>query len=579
MLLYQLMIKTSSTVASGKYQEAEPGPNLSLVELLLANRGIKEKEQIERFIDPSYDRHLNDPFLLKDITQAVERIARAVRDQERIMIYADYDADGIPGAVVLADFFRDIGFDNFEVYIPHRHDEGFGVHLEAVDKFVADGTKLLITIDCGVADETEVAKAMEQGLDVIITDHHEPNSSRPPAAAIIDPKQPDCSYPDKNLCGAGVIFKLIRALMTREETYLPPGREKWYLDMVGLATLSDMVPLVEENRVLAYYGLKVLRVSRRPGLVRMLRELRIRQSSLTEDDIGFMIAPRINAASRMGVATDAYTFLSLKSPEEAEPAVQHLNRINEERKGMVAAIVKEIRKKITKQGMEDKRVIVTGDPKWRPSLLGLAAGTLAREYERPVFLWGKDGSELLKGSARSEGVTDLQQLMTEAREVMKSYGGHSLAGGFAIDHEHIHQLPDGLEQAAAKLQQDNPEQHNSAFQVEVDAELRLADVNDDVCRQVEKLAPFGIGNPKPLFRFARVKIEKVRTFGKQNAHLELILNDNEGYQVKAIGFFQSPADFDADITPGAIIDLLAHLERSFFGGREEVRLRVADIKL
>ncbi|MEX1087263.1 MAG: DHH family phosphoesterase, partial [Candidatus Paceibacterota bacterium] len=229
-----------------------------LINHLLQRRGITTPEDAERFLKPNYDEHIHDPFLMLGMKEAVERVLQAIDNNEKVLIYSDFDADGIPGAVVLHDFFKEIGFENFTNYIPHRHDEGFGVHLDAIDQFEKDGVQLLITIDCGIADVDEVARAREHGIDVIITDHHEPNGKEPDTVATLDPKQKKCNYPFKELCGSGVIFKLVQGVLATRNFGVTEGREKWYLDMVGLATLSDMVPLVGENRVFASYGLKVL---------------------------------------------------------------------------------------------------------------------------------------------------------------------------------------------------------------------------------------------------------------------------------------------------------------------------------
>ena len=565
----------ADTQTSAALNETEVLHHSSLLNTLLLRRGITDSDAAEHFLNPSYRDHLHDPHELKGMNAAVERVLRAIDKNERILIYSDFDADGIPGAVVLNEFFRAIGFENFEHYIPHRHDEGFGVHLGAIEQFKDDGVDLVITIDCGIADSDEVARAREHGMDVIITDHHESNDNLPDATAIIDPKQEGCGYPFPDLCGAGVIFKLVQALLSARDFELPIGREKWMLDMVGLATLSDMVPLVGENRVLASYGLTVLRKSRRPGLMKMMRELGITQPRLTEDDIGFMISPRINAASRMGVPMDAFTFLSTRDHGEADRSVKHLNTINEERKGVVASMVKEIKKRLDgHERTSDTPVIVAGDPEWKPSLLGLAANTLAGELDRPVFLWGRDGKHELKGSARSNGRVDLTKLMEGAGDVLTQYGGHKLAGGFAVDHESVHRLEEALLQAAENV----PEEPLDETDGEPDAELRLADVRDELFDEINRLAPFGVGNPKPLFRFRDVKIESARTFGKQNNHLELQLTTPDTRPVKAIAFFKTPQDFGRDLTQGKYITLTAHMERSFFRNRPELRLRIVNIE-
>src|SRR3989344_3931425 len=468
----------------------------NLVEHLLFHRGIVSAEDAEKFLNPGYAEHTHDPFLMKDMEKAVTRILRAMQNNERIAIFSDYDADGIPGAVVLHDFFKKIGYANFENYIPDRHGEGFGLNAGAIEELAERGAKLLITIDCGIADTEEVSRANNLGMEVIITDHHLLSHFIPPAYAILNPKQPDRSYPEKMLCGSGVVFKLVQALVLRLRsstdysllaTHLPLGFEKWLLDMVGLATLSDMVPLTGENRVFAHFGLKVLRKSPRAGLGQLLQELRINREDITEDDIGFMISPRINAASRMGVPMDAFRLFATEDIAEAGTLARHLNKINNERKEKVAALVKEVRKIVAERNEERAfRVIIAGSPLWRPSLLGLAANTLVEDYQKPVFLWGREGNNTLKGSCRSDGSVDLSLLMQEARSVFSDFGGHKEAGGFSISLEKAHLLESELERAYEKVRA----QYVPESSLIVDASLSLDEINLRTHEEVQKLAPF-----------------------------------------------------------------------------------------
>lgn len=543
-----------------------------LLQSLLSVRNIQKKDEADLFLNPDYDRQINDPYLLKDMDRAVDRVLRAIKNKEKILIYSDYDADGIPGAVTLSDFFKKIKYENFEVYIPHRHDEGYGLHLEAVESFKDKNFKLIITIDCGIADSEEVQKAQDLGMDVIITDHHEPKNELPKAFAVLNPKRVDCSYPDKMLCGSGVIFKLIQGILSKDRFGLKEGMEKWFLDMVGLATLSDMVPLIGENRVFAHYGLKVLRKSPRPGLQKLLRILKINQQYLTEDDVGFMITPRINAASRMGHPRDAFNFLSEDDDVRAIASAEHLNHINDERKGVVASIVREIKKRLDIIGDSLKPVLVMGSLDWRPSLLGLAANSLADDLRRPVFLWGRDGGEEIKGSCRSDGSTNLVALMERAKHAFLEFGGHKLAGGFAVAHDKVPFLEEELVKAHESGVQDD-----SSDEILIDQVLDLHDVNYQNWNDIEKLAPFGIGNPKPLFLFEKVKPAKVSSFGKQKNHLDIVFEREMDKPVRAIGFFQTPDSFSSKPEAGKSCNLVATMEKSFFMNRPELRLRVVDI--
>jgi single-stranded-DNA-specific exonuclease len=619
---------------------------MNLLDRLLYHRGVRTPADIEAFLQPNYERHTHDPFLLKDMDKAVGRILKAVRAGEKIVIYSDYDTDGIPAGVALHDFFKKIGYIHFSNYIPHRHDEGFGLNSDAVKQFATDGVTLLITIDCGITDVGPVKEAQAAGIDVIITDHHMPphasvdkhgheKETLPPAFAIVNPKRADCAYPEKMLCGAGVVYKLIQALIQRgnEEksfTNLPnnlpggvlkDGWEKWLLDMVGIATLSDMVPLTGENRVFAYYGLVVLRKSPRLGLNRLLAELGVDQRYLTEDDVGFTIGPRINAASRMGVPMDAFHLLSTDDPVVAGQYAKHLNEINDERKGTVAALVKEIKKTIKERwgsaggnsgnggevakddATNDEKmpaVIVLGNPDWRPSLVGLAANTVAEEYHRPVYLWGRDGDNVIKGSCRSDGETDLVALMRSAEAdspaTFIQFGGHAMSGGFAVANDKIHTLSDKLNAAFGKLQNKEGKKGKKDSEkmleaIALDGEMSLTDVTWDTYRTIEKLAPFGTGNPKPLFMFKNVTPTSVRQFGKTKNHLEIIFScghDRAGTGayagadlVKAIAFFKTADDWKDilghELSAGRPFNLIAVFEKSIFRGKTELRLRIVDV--
>lgn len=549
-----------------------------LVRTLLNNRGLSNEEDMLNFLSPDWERDTHNPFAMHDMEKAVKRVLKALQKNEKIVIYSDYDTDGVPGAVILHDFFKKIGHTNFSVYIPHRVIEGFGLNEDAIDQFIKEETNLLITIDCGIRGNGEVEKAQRAGMDVIITDHHTPGDIPPKAYAIVNPKMPACEYNEKMLCGAGVIFKLVQALIKKGKedkisqfNDIHEGWEKWLLDMAGIATLSDMVPLTGENRALAHFGLTVLRKSRRPGLKRLLERARVSQKYLSEEDVGFTIGPRINAASRMGIPMDAFKLLSSEDVSEAEELVKHLEEINNERKGKVASIVKEIHKKLSKREQHPE-VIATGDPSWSPALMGLVANSVVETYKRPAFIWGRGESSVIKGSCRGTGTVNLVHLMENVPEnFFIEYGGHADSGGFAIDHEHIHTLEKVLSEAFLSL--DNIKEMNK---IRVDAPLSLDDVTWNLWDDISQLAPFGVGNPRPLFAFENILLETVTTFGKQKNHLKLILREEVSKSVEAIEFFKTPDDYD--LKEGERRNVLAHLEKNTFGYRPQLRLRIVDVK-
>jgi len=541
-----------------------------LVAQLLYNRGIKTKKEAERFLNPDFENHLHNPFLLPDMKKAVDRILKAIKYDEKITIWSDYDADGIPGGALLHDFLKLIGFNNFENYIPNRRIEGYGLNSEGIKEIASQKTKLLITIDCGIRDNQYVEEANKLGMEVIITDHHEPSDELPKAFAIVNPKRKDSKYPEQILCGTGVVWKIIEGILQTKRDLLKEGQEKWLLDLVGLATLSDMVPLRGENRVLAYFGLCVMRKGRRPGFSKLLSILRINKKNLTEDDTTFMITPRINAASRMGLPLDAFKLLTANNEEEAEIYAKHLDNINKDRKVAVTNIVKEAKKKVKEkfENLRAKSVIVLGDPNWRPALLGLVANSIVKEYNLPVFLWGREGEGVIKGSCRSEGVTDLVALMERVDGAFTSFGGHKMSGGFEVNFEKIHTLEEVLVEACSDVVQKEEE-------IQVDAELNLKDLSEKLVFEIMSLAPFGVGNEKPIFIFRDVIPEKINRFGKAKEHLSINLNNGQN-NMKAISFFASPDQFGDSLKEGIKTNLVANVEKSFYNGSSEIRLRIVD---
>lgn len=538
---------------------------------LLFNRGIKTSSAAELFLNPSYDHHLHDPFLLHDMEKAVERILLAMKASEKIVIFSDYDCDGIPGAVVLHDFFKAVGYENFFNYIPHRYFDGFGLSEKAILEIKAKhNPAIIITIDCGTTDITAVKLAKENNIEVIVTDHHEPKENLPEALAIINPKVGD-NYPFKGLCGAGVIFKLVQALIARGNFSIPVGLEKWWLDMVGVATIADMVPLIDENRVFATYGLKVLRKTRRPGLIKLLRKQKVDPQHLSEDDIGFTIGPRINAASRMDTPEDAFSLLATTDENEAEVRMLHLEKLNTERKTAVAQMTKELHKRLElKENIPE--VFAMGNPEWRPSLVGLAANKLAEEYNRPAFLWGKDGNGMFKGSCRSGGDISVVRLMEVVPEIFHEFGGHHASGGFTVREEKIHYFSELLQEAYKKLGAEAVVREPLA----VDMELSLDMLDKALLIAQKQCAPFGHSNPKPLYLVSNVRPIKVEVFGKVKEHTKLVF-ETKGMAKEAIAFFKLPESFTKVPTIDSTLSMLVHLEESYFMNRPQVRMRVIDI--
>ncbi|MGI9118350.1 MAG: single-stranded-DNA-specific exonuclease RecJ [Minisyncoccia bacterium] len=581
-----------------------------IVANMLEMRGLSDIDADE-FLHPKYT-NIGNPSDLKDLNKSVKRVYKAIQNNEKIAIYADYDCDGIPGAVVLSDMFDIIGFTNYVVYIPDRHKEGYGLHIPAIDSLVADGVNLIITIDVGITAVDQAKYCKEKGIDLIITDHHLPLKLSPPPAsplaggeskpflivegcddfdnqiipdayAVINPKQNNPStggnkYGDDMLCGSGVIFTFVRGFLDkyRAEYDVPVGWEKWLLDMVAIATLSDMVPLLKENRILAYYGLQVLKKTRRPGLQLLLQKAGVDMAHLVEDDVTFTLAPRLNAASRMDTPVTAFKLLKTKDAKEAVELSAQLESLNTDRKTKVANIMKQVKKTFEKSTDKlESNVVVVGDPNWSVGVLGLVASKIVDEHNKTVFVWARDESGIIKGSCRSNCTCHLVSIMSSAPVgTFVTFGGHEGAGGFTVNNDAIHTLAEVL----------NSVHENSVIEKEnnnsIEAlEISLSLVTDEVYKTIQNFAPFGVANTKPLFLFKNVLIESAKEFGKDKNHLEIVVSHNSGKKIKAISFFKTTNDFEEKLVPGIHIDLFACIEESRFMGRVEMRLRIESLNI
>jgi single-stranded-DNA-specific exonuclease len=513
--------------------------------------------------------------------KATERIYAAIKNDERITIYADYDADGIPGATVLHNLLKKIGYENYDVYIPHRHDEGYGIHIEALEKIKDTGTKLIITVDVGITGHEAGDWCRENNIDLIITDHHLPTTDEngkeklPHCYALVNPKQEACSYPEPMLCGCAVAFKIAEAFLEkyREEFNIHKGWEKWLLDLVGISTISDMVPLRNENRLLARYGMKVLAKTKRKGLRKLMYDAGLNINYLTEDDIAFSVSPKINAASRMSHPNDALAVFIASNDAEATETSKRLNTLNNERKKLVALTMKQAYKKIDMLP-EQPAVIVVGSPHWQAGILGLVASKITEKYKCPAFVWSEENG-YIKGSCRTWNGAHLVEIMQMAEEgSFIQFGGHKEAGGFSCEKSEIHFLPERLNKAFeeySKRQTDLEEEP-----VLVDAEISLDKLTADFYQSTRRLAPFGIANPRPLFKFPSLMPESIGSFGKTKEHLEITFKNSFGKTIRGIQFFKLAEDFTHVPQIGQPIDVIAEIEYSVFRGKHELRLKIVD---
>jgi single-stranded-DNA-specific exonuclease len=561
------------------------------IKMLLEKRGITDPAAIDSFLNPNYELHTHSFKFLDGMDRAVARIFSAIRGSERIAIYADFDCDGIPGAAVLADFFAKIQYGNTEIYIPHRDREGYGFHEEAIKALAERGVTLIITVDVGTTAIDSVLYAKKLGVDVIVTDHHLPTppseasrqaggilGSLPDAVAVLNPKLGE--YPFRDLCGAAVAFKLVQALLAEGRRRgiagfegIPEGWEKWLLDLVGIATIADMVPLHGENRVLAHFGLAVLRKSPRPGIKALCNRLRLRQSELTEDDVGFSFAPRINAASRMDNPDLALHLLTTRDANEAERLAANLDQLNTSRKGIVGGVVRDAKKRVKERFNAEEKVVVLGNTEWKPSLLGLAANSIVEERGGIVCLWGRDAKGNLKGSCRSDGSISVVELFSGAGDAFLEFGGHNAAGGFSVSHERVHTLHEDLVRAAANLWKAGGQAVDESVS---DARASLSEVTPRLFEEVSSLAPFGIGNLKPVFLVTGATVSAVRTFGRTKNHVEVLLSCvRTGATARAFDFFKTADSFSHAPQAGGNVNILATIERDSYRGG--LALRIVDI--
>ena len=509
------------------------------------NRNINSNA-IDNFLKPDFERGLINPFILKDMDKAIIRLKKAIDSKEKILLYTDYDCDGIPGATILYDFFRKINYDNFENYIPHRHKEGYGLHLEVLERYINNGYTLMITADLGITNIEEIKYAEDNGMNVILTDHHLPlheiinrkgeeirKEILPPALAIINVQLEREEYENKGLCGAATAWKLVCAFLEkyRDEYNIPIGWEKWLLDMVTIATVADMMPLSGENRVLVHYGLKVLAKSPRIGLQKILSIDRIKQKSVIETDISFAIAPRINSAGRLDHPIKAFYTLSNFENKGIDYAVE-LDNFNKLRK----QTVKDINKSIIDKAKDIKeKIIFIGDKDWPIGVVGLVAQEIVKQTGKTTFVWGIDDKGIIKGSSRSGidkiNVTDLS---ASVKDELIHFGGHEAAGGFAfidgkqdiiksmlINNYDKYILENGIFESEILSENELIEKENNikidiTIQMNIDGEV----IDMGFYNKVRELGPFGIGNMSPVFKIIG-NIDKIREFGKNKEHIEV----------------------------------------------------------
>ena len=529
-----------------------------LVAQLLYNRGIKV-EGIEPFL--SVDRRLEgNPFLLPDVSPAVNRIYKAVRTREKIAVYGDFDVDGVTSIVILVEGLSRLGAQVIP-YIPDRIKEGHGLKLPALEKLHAQGISLIITVDCGVTDVKEVKGAQDMGMDMIITDHHMPPRSLPRAVAVVDPKRKDSVYPFLDLAGAGVAFKLLQALFHKD------SREKWLtglLDLVVLATVTDLVALVGENRYLVKEGLKELNNSSRVGIQEMVKLAGLKLGELDAEDISWVLGPRLNAAGRMNNASASYRLLTTQSSEEARLLAQELEIKNTERQKLTNEVLSRAKERLTAKS--DLPLLVESDESYSVGVIGLVAGKLADEFYKPAIIVNL-GAESCQGSCRSIAEFDIVSALAECHDLLVAYGGHPMAAGFTVARRNLAQLEQKLVNMAAD-QLSHLELHPELV---IDAELPLATFSGETFNLIQNLSPFGRGNPHPTFLTRQVDVIECRNFGNQGEWLRL--------KLKQGNITWQAVDFESHKKPQEVpspVDVVYNLEKSRWSGEEVLRLNLLD---
>ncbi len=530
-----------------------------LIAQLLYNRGLTEPSQLQLFLTAD-ERLSGDPWLLPDMHQAVARIYQALLSGENIAIYGDFDVDGITGTAVLVNGLSILGGKAIP-YIPHRLTEGYGLKTTALENLYRKGISLVISVDCGITALREVKRARRMGLDIVITDHHTPLDTIPPAVATVNPKRADSAYPFSQLTGAGVALKLLQAL------FQGIGKEEQLdelLDLVALGTVADMAPLLGENRYLVKRGLKLINATPRLGVREIVASAGLNIGSLGAETISWVIAPRLNAAGRLAHAMTSYKLLMTDSPREAHGLAAWLEQKNSERQRLTEKALAKVREQVLAQGISP--LLIAGDREIPPGIAGLVAGRLSEEFYRPAVVI-KIGEQVSSGSCRSIPEFNIILALNQCRSLFYHFGGHSQAAGFTLPTRNLPHLREHLSQLAAT----QLEGIDLRPRIDIEAEVTLPDLGGDTFQQIQQLAPFGQGNPLPTFLSRGVEVVDCHTMGNSSNHLRLKLRQG-GTLWDGVAF--RLGNYLAEVTP--LANLVYNLEIDRWGGKESLRLNILD---
>lgn len=545
-----------------KIAELQQEHNINkLLATVLSNRGI---EDIDKYLNPN--RHnFHNPFDMPDMERAVERILKAIENKEKIIIYGDYDVDGITSITVLKSFFKDLGVEVGE-YIPNRLYEGYGLNKEAIDKISKQNYNLMITVDCGITGIEEIEYAKTKGIETIVTDHHEQGEEIPNAVAVIDCKRKDNNYPFRELAGVGVAFKLCQAIGQKldldEKTYLK------YLDIVALGTISDIVPLVDENRVITKLGMMLFKQTRNYGLVALLNLIGYRK--IDSSAISFGVAPRINACGRMGYAYDALDLLLSSNMQEATEKAKNIAEYNYHRQAYEKKIYEEAIEQIEKNGLQNQNSIVLGGKDWHHGVVGIVASKITDLYYKPTLLICYENEENIgKGSGRSIEGFDLHKALTECKDLLEGFGGHSMAVGLNVKEENLEKLQQKFEKLAQKA---NIKELQPV--IRIDDVLNIDDITKKDIQSLSELEPVGEANKVPIFAFKNLKIDSIRAL-TEGKHLKLTLKNENNTYINAIGF--NLGHYTDEFVIGDKIDVAGYLEINSFNGVDSLQINIKDL--
>ena len=538
---------------------------------LMLQRGITSKSEANAFFNPGIN-YLHDPFLMKDMNLAIDRISTAIKKNEKILVYGDYDVDGTTAVALVYSFLRE-QYSNVEYYIPDRYKEGYGVSLQGIDFAYQNNCKVVITLDCGIKAVEKVRYARSKGLDVIICDHHYPGEEIPKALAVLDPKQPDCSYPYKELSGCGVGFKLISAYSRVHG--IPFEKVSPYLDLVAVSIASDIVPITGENRVLAYFGLLQLNDSPRMGLKEIIRESAITRP-LTIEDVVFKVGPRINAAGRMETGSKVVELLISNDSRIATEISKVINNFNTERRTVDRVITTEALRMISDDpGSVNARTTVLYNPLWKKGVIGIVASRLIETYYRPTVIL-TESNGLATGSARSVPGYDLYQAIEACSSLLESFGGHMYAAGLTLKKENIRPFMEQFENYVNHTITED----QRVPRITIDTELLFNEINEDFFKIMSQFQPFGPENMSPIFVSRQVfDTGTVRMVGSNCEHLKLELcQESSGMKsMQAIAFSQ--ANHYEYIKGRNPFDICYSIDMNEFRGNRNLQLNIRDIKI